>query len=390
MPRIEQTEQPRGTTGGSTYSETAEQKAGWAKLADWIEDSLEDGTLIEGDTFKVKGYVQSMNLDNGKYFKKTFKDRTTGEEKVTTTTKLTAVITDERFVPAGVLLPLPTKDFGTSFFDGRLRDGTRGIARGSMYHLHLAVTYAEPPQELVDNKGSWDTDDYCGPDHPVLLVVTFAGWEPEGSQYYNSRASLKVFLDKFERDLEAKKAGPKPSTSGRSSRRAAVEDDVEEGGNHKDGVDLTGDDFDDDPPTPPVARGGTGRTSGRSRTTAERAGSGSTGPGTAGTMRIVDAPVDLAASPTRGRSRAGSAGAAAGGSNVVASTATASVSDPALQKATERQVKFIYAIAREAGLDEQEVTIWSQDLYSQDIEQLNRRDASSFIEALQRRRNEVA
>jgi hypothetical protein len=65
-------------------------------------------------------------------------------------------------------------------------------------------------------------------------------------------------------------------------------------------------------------------------------------------------------------------------------------SDIGLQRASERQVKFIYGIAREAGLDDQELTAWSQELYQQDVEQLNRRDASTLIEALQRRRNEVA
>ena len=94
-------------------------------------------------------------------------------------------------------------------------------------------------------------------------------------------------------------------------------------------------------------------------------------------MRIVDAPVDL--NTNRGRRQAPAAAAPA-----------ASAGDPGAQRATERQVKFIYAIAREAGLDEQELAAWSQELYSQDVEQLNRRDASALIEALQRRRNEVA
>lgn len=98
-----------------------------------------------------------------------------------------------------------------------------------------------------------------------------------------------------------------------------------------------------------------------------------------GQMRIVDTPVDLAAS--RGRKQAPAAQVA---SNVAA------VGDPSTQRATERQVKFIFAIAREAGLDEQELTTWSQELYGQDVNQLNRRDASTLIEALQRRRNEVA
>ena len=98
-----------------------------------------------------------------------------------------------------------------------------------------------------------------------------------------------------------------------------------------------------------------------------------------GQMRIVDAPVDLAAS--RGRRQAPAAAISAG---------SAQAGDAANQRATERQVKFIFAIAREAGLDEQELNTWSQELYNQEVAQLNRRDASTLIEALQRRRNEVA
>jgi hypothetical protein len=99
-----------------------------------------------------------------------------------------------------------------------------------------------------------------------------------------------------------------------------------------------------------------------------------------GQMRIVDAPVDF----NSGRGRRQASGGAA------AVVAQAPANDQGNQRATERQVKFIYAIAREAGLDEQELAAWSQELYSQDVDQLNRRDASTLIEALQRRRNEVA
>lgn len=101
--------------------------------------------------------------------------------------------------------------------------------------------------------------------------------------------------------------------------------------------------------------------------------------GNNGQMRIVDAPVDFA--KNRGQR--------AGGGGNVASAAQAAV-DQGNQRATERQVKFIRAIAREAGLDEQELADWTQELYSQEVDQLNRRDASTLIEALQRRRNEVA
>lgn len=63
--------------------------------------------------------------------------------------------------------------------------------------------------------------------------------------------------------------------------------------------------------------------------------------------------------------------------------------DQGSQRATERQVKFIWAIGAEAGLPEAEIEAWSQQLYRGDVDQLNRRDAATFIEALQRRRNEV-
>jgi hypothetical protein len=97
-----------------------------------------------------------------------------------------------------------------------------------------------------------------------------------------------------------------------------------------------------------------------------------------GTMRIVDAPVDFAAN--RGRQSGGGQ----------RQQGQLPASDQGLQRATERQVKFIHAIAREAGLDEQELAAWSQELYAQDVDQLNRRDASTLIEALQRRSNEIA
>jgi len=101
--------------------------------------------------------------------------------------------------------------------------------------------------------------------------------------------------------------------------------------------------------------------------------------GRGGQMRIVDAPVDF----TSGRERRQVAEAHAA---MHASPA----GDPGSQRATERQVKFIHAIAREAGLDEHELAEWSQELYSKPVDQLDRRDASTLIEALQRRRNEVA
>jgi hypothetical protein len=107
-----------------------------------------------------------------------------------------------------------------------------------------------------------------------------------------------------------------------------------------------------------------------------------------GQHAIVDAPVDFGrqagrgarqpATPTPTRTRPPDSGARPAQEN-----------DQGSQRATERQVRFIYAIAREAGLDEQELADWSQELYKQEVDQLNRRDASALIEALQRRRSEV-
>jgi hypothetical protein len=102
--------------------------------------------------------------------------------------------------------------------------------------------------------------------------------------------------------------------------------------------------------------------------------------GQGGQMRIVDAPVDFTSN--RERRQVAEAGGTA--------TQAAPTGDPGSQRATERQVKFIHAIAREAGLDEQELAAWSQELYGKPVDRLDRRDASTLIEALQRRRNEVA
>lgn len=100
---------------------------------------------------------------------------------------------------------------------------------------------------------------------------------------------------------------------------------------------------------------------------------------------VVDAPVDI--TTTRGRRLQPDGGPDTG--RVLASR-DGGAAGAQLQQATERQVKFIHAIAREAGLDDNELESWSQELYGQPVAALNRRDASALIDALQRRRNEVA
>ncbi len=89
--------------------------------------------------------------------------------------------------------------------------------------------------------------------------------------------------------------------------------------------------------------------------------------------RVVDTPIDFAS--TRGRRMADAA-------SQPAERRVASVNQPA----TPRQLKFIEAIAREAGLDEETVNEEVTRLYGRPMADLTRRDASAFIEQLQARR----
>lgn len=86
---------------------------------------------------------------------------------------------------------------------------------------------------------------------------------------------------------------------------------------------------------------------------------------------VVDSPIDFAS--TRGRRMASGRGdEQRGGSN---------------QPATPRQIKFIQAIAREHGMSDEALNSEVEQLYGRAVEQLDRRDASAFIERLQSRRN---
>lgn len=62
-------------------------------------------------------------------------------------------------------------------------------------------------------------------------------------------------------------------------------------------------------------------------------------------------------------------------------------SEPGAQTATPRQLKYIEAIAREAGISDNEINAEAEQLYGRSVAQLERRDASAFIERLQSRRN---
>ena len=88
--------------------------------------------------------------------------------------------------------------------------------------------------------------------------------------------------------------------------------------------------------------------------------------------RIVDTPIDFAS--TRGRRLAAA--------QEQPDRRVASVNQPA----TPRQLKFIEAIGREAGLDEEALNDEATRTYGRQVVELTRRDASALIERLQARR----
>jgi len=81
--------------------------------------------------------------------------------------------------------------------------------------------------------------------------------------------------------------------------------------------------------------------------------------------RIVDSPIDLSGTRARREQRG-------------ESTANA---------ATPRQIKFLIAIAREAGLSEEDLESETQESFGCAVDALGRRDASALIERLQQRRS---
>lgn len=83
----------------------------------------------------------------------------------------------------------------------------------------------------------------------------------------------------------------------------------------------------------------------------------------AAVSRIVDSPIDLNGTRMRRDQRA----------------ETASI-------ATPRQIKFLHAIAREAGLSQDELEAEAQESFGCAVDSLGRRDASALIERLQQRR----
>ena len=95
----------------------------------------------------------------------------------------------------------------------------------------------------------------------------------------------------------------------------------------------------------------------------------------AGKFPAVDAPVDFAI--TRGR-------------RIVAPSEVPRGSNSNDQVVTPRQIKFVLAISREAGIDEKQLNEEVQRTYGKPLAELGRRDASALIERLQARRGAVA
>lgn len=96
--------------------------------------------------------------------------------------------------------------------------------------------------------------------------------------------------------------------------------------------------------------------------------------GSAARLKVVDSPIDFAS--TRGRRVANQ------GSDDRRPAATGA-SGSGSQTVTARQMKFIQAIAREAGLDEAAVRADVQESFGCAVEELGRREASEYIERLQ-------
>ena len=89
--------------------------------------------------------------------------------------------------------------------------------------------------------------------------------------------------------------------------------------------------------------------------------------------RVVDAPIDIVAT----RSSRSSATLREAGDRTVAQLN---------QPATERQLRYVQAIAREAGMDDEGLKSEVRQLFGGTVEELTRRDASALIERLQSRR----
>lgn len=187
--------------------ETAAEKLAWRAIREEMKRQRctrpEQKFLIPGYLTKIEGDPENpgkgLMVDNSKYNK---------DKPLREVVNVTCVTT----LPSCDAISF-RKQVGHSFYDGYRRGSQeRGPLhmRGGMWHIHHAVTGGEVPTELVNGKVGYDTDDYCGKQHPILLRFEFKGMVEEGQDYYGTRGNLNLKLDGFEPDPNAVGGGELP------------------------------------------------------------------------------------------------------------------------------------------------------------------------------------
>jgi len=189
--------------------ETPAEKLAWVALKKQMRLL---GISRAEQKFTIPGYIVSLSGDPEDPTKPIIKDNkkydTTGKKP----TRAVLLATCKTTLPGCEMLEF-RRDVGYSFYDGYRRGSSeRGPLhmRGGLWHVHYSVTGQEVPKELVDSKVGFDTDDYCGPQHPVLLRFEYKGPVEEGSDYYGTRGNINLKLDGFEPDPDAVGGGELP------------------------------------------------------------------------------------------------------------------------------------------------------------------------------------
>lgn len=186
--------------------ETAAEKLAWRAM----KDEMRKQRISRPDQkFTVPGYIVKLEGDPNDPSKPVIIDNAKFNPEKPTRAVLNATV--KTTLPGCELIEF-RKQIGYSFFDGYGRKGDRSPMqmRGGLWHIHYSVTGNEVPKELVDGKVGFDTDDYCGPQHPLLLRLVFKGVIEEGQDYYGTRGNIKLYLDGFEPDPDAVGGGELP------------------------------------------------------------------------------------------------------------------------------------------------------------------------------------
>lgn len=189
--------------------ETAAEKLAWRAL---IQEMKRQGISRPEQKFTIPGYIVSLAGDPNNPGSPIIKDNSKYDKTGTKPTRAVLAATCKTTLPGCELLEF-RKDVGYSFYDGYRRGSQeRGPLhmRGGMWHVHYSVTGDEVPKDLVDSRVGFDTDDYCGPQHPVLLRFEYKGRVEEGQDYYGTRGNINLKLDGFEPDPNAVGGGELP------------------------------------------------------------------------------------------------------------------------------------------------------------------------------------